>query len=439
MRGLSDWTASSIDHNCMLETCDSEHALSATSGALVTLFEFSGALSQIGEDEFAGIIDGLVIALGSIFNASGRALQIVYHYDPNEIEEAVKKITKPSLTTARNLKLDLEDLLNEWNQTVSRYCSVERCYLAAWTRPDILSPTERKRAFEKMGKAVASSPAAPKKQLVGHVMSDIRHEHDGFVALLLSSFKDQGLIMRRLNAHEALWHIRRITCPEFTSEKWSAQLPGDPLQRKYPDPGEKEYYGLLYPSIAEQLFPREGELLDRTTIKIGDTIHRPLMMTTYPQNPKPFQGLFQFLYGKRIPWRMCMLVEPDGLSGMSFKNIVASILGFASSDNQRFKNAVEQLKQASLEGETIVKLRISFDTWTSVPNPTALEDLSGQVSTLSAAIQAWGTCDTTESIGDPLLGVCATIPGMMDRSPAPAVAPPLQEVIRMMPMRPLSV
>ncbi|MGD9369153.1 MAG: hypothetical protein PVH87_25830 [Desulfobacteraceae bacterium] len=439
MRGMSDWIAASIDHNCMLETCDSDHALSASSGALVTLFEYSGALSQIGKEDFNDIITGLDTALKSKFNTSGRALQIVYHYDPKDIKTAVEKITRPCLTTARNLKLDLEDFIKEWNQTVSKYCSVERCYIAAWTRPDVLPPNERKRAFKKMGKACVNSPAAPKKQLVGHVMSDIRHKHDGFVEALQESFKNQGLFLEKLSAHRALWHIRRITCPEFTGAEWKALLPGDPLPRTYPDPGEKDYYGLLYPSIAEQLFPREGEQIDSTTIRIGDTIHKPLVITAYPQNPKPFQSLFRFLSGKGVPWRMSMLIEPDGLAGMNFKNIIASILAFTSSDNKRFKNAVDALKEASLNGETIVKLKIVFDTWTSVHTPDALEVLSGQASVLSEAVQAWGTCDTTESIGDPLLGVCATIPAMMDRSPAPAAAPPLKDVIKMVPMRPLSV
>lgn len=439
MRGISDWTAGSIAHNCMLETSDSEHALSTTSGAIVTLFEYSGALSQIGEEDFVQIIKNFDTALGSIFNDSGRALQIVYHYDPDETQDAVEKITRPSLTTARNLKLDLEELIAEWNDTVSGYCAAERCYLAVWTRPETLPPSDRKRAYKKMAKAGAKSPDARGKQSVGHIMGDIRYDHDGFVELIEQSFKNQGLILKRLSCHQALWHIRRMTCPEFTGPDWKALLPGDPLPKNYPDPGEKDYYGLLYPAIADQLFPREGEPLDTTTIKIGDTIHRPLIMTAYPQNPKPFQALFKFLSGKRVPWRISMLIEPDGLGGMGFKNIVASILAFTSSDNQRFKNALDQLKEASLAGDTIVKLKIALDTWTSANNPNALGELARQTSILSSAVQAWGTCDTTESIGDPLLGVCASIPAMMDRSPAPAAAAPLQDVVTMMPMRPMSV
>ena len=139
MRGVSDWFGRTVDHNCMLETCDSEHALSATNGSLATLFDFGGALSQIGENEYEQIISGLNTSLGSIFSTQGRALQVVYHYDPDQVEQAVEKITHPSLITAKNLNLDLEDLLKDWNGKVSKYCSVERCYLAAWTRPQILT------------------------------------------------------------------------------------------------------------------------------------------------------------------------------------------------------------------------------------------------------------------------------------------------------------
>jgi intracellular multiplication protein IcmB len=439
MRGVSDWFGRTVDHNCMLETCDSDHALSATNGSLVTLFDFGGALSQIGQDDYDQIITGLNTALGSIFNTPGRALQVVYHYDPDQVQDAVEKITHPSLVTARNLHLDLEDLLVDWNSKVSKYCAVERCYLAAWTRPQILTPGDRKRAHKKMQKASGNTPSAPGKQSAGLVMQDIRHEHAGFVEMLHDSFKSQNLIIKRFNCHQALWHIRTMTCPEYTSRHWKALLPGDPLPKKYADPGEKDYYGLLYPSLSGQLFPREANELDRATIEIGDMIHRPLSLVLPPQNPKPFQSFFRPLAGKSIPYRVSMLIEPDGLGGQSFKSTIASILSFTCSDNKRFKNALEKLQDASLAGETIVKLRVGFDTWTNKHHANALDKLRSQASILAGSVQAWGTCDVTENIGDPMLGVCATIPGLMDRSPAPASAAPLTDVIKMMPMRPYAI
>ncbi len=436
-RGIADYSASTVDHNCMLETTDSDHAFSANNASLVSLFEFEGALSQIGE-EFDDIIEAMSGSLGSMLSKPGRSLQIVYNYDPDQTLEAVEKITQPSLTTAKNIGLDLEEIITDWNKTVSQYCAVENCYIAAWTRPDVLSESERKNAFRKMNKACKGAPAVPGKQNASLIMSDIRHEHDGMLELLSESFKNQDLSLNLLNTHEAMHRIRRMTCPEFTSKDWKALLPGDPLPIKYPDPGEKDFYGLLLPGLASQLFPREAIKIDRNTIQIGDTLHRPLIMTLPPQNPKPFQRLFRYLSGKRIAYRCSITIEPDGLAGQGFKNVIASVLAFTSTDNKKFKDSLEELKKRSLEGETIVKIKMSFDTWVDANQKNAMEKLSTNASILAGAIQAWGTCDSTECIGDPLLGVCATIPCLMDRSPAPAAAAPLEDVIKMMPMRPLS-
>jgi intracellular multiplication protein IcmB len=439
MRSLSDCFGATVEHNCMLETSYSDTALSTNNSSLATLLEYEGALSQIGKTEYENIINGLNLSLGSIFKKPGRQLQVVYHYDPDSIGKEAEKIFRPARVTARNQKLDLDELLDDWQKTVSTHCAVEKCYLAAWTQPHILSASERRKAYRKMNKTCANTPSAPGKQQAGMLMGDIRHEHEGFIELLMDSFKDQDLILRVMDTHEALWNIRHMICPEFTGPDWRALLPGDSPPRKYSDPGEKEYAGLLYPSIAGQLFPREAESIDRSTIRIGDTLHRPLIVNLPPQNPKPFQRLFRFLAGKRIAYRCAFLIAPDGLSGLWFKNLLCGLLAISNSENKKFKNAYDELHEAALNGETIVTLKLCFDTWVNANQPDALEKLSSNASILAGAIQAWGTCDATESIGDPLLGVCATIPGLMDTSPAPASAPPLRDVIGMIPMRPLSV
>lgn len=440
-RGMCDWLGKTVDHNCMIETADIA-ALSANNGSLMTLMDYQGAISQIGEEEFDRIVTGLNTQLSSVFSKPGRMLQIAYHYDPNQIDAEVERILKPSMRTAKNIQLSIEEIIKDQADTVSQYCAVERCFMAVWTKPKVLPPTERKRAMKKRDKRSTQIPTAMDKQSVMSVLKEIRHEHEGLVSLLIRSFKDHGLVLRPYGNHEALWWLRRLTCPEFTSSNWRALLPGDPIPKIYPDSGRPDYYGLLYPSIASQLFPREGEAIDRVTVKIGDILHRPLIVTLPAQHPKPFQVLFRHLTEKKIPYRMIMNIEPEGLAGLSFKSILATLLAFTASDNKRFNDAVAALREASLHGVTDVKLSFVFDTWVRTSGDVDAEDLDklgSQASILAGAIQAWGTCDVTESVGDPLLGVCASIPGLMDRSPAPQAAAPLIDVIKMIPMRPVSI
>jgi intracellular multiplication protein IcmB len=61
--------------------------------------------------------------------------------------------------------------------------------------------------------------------------------------------------------------------------------------------------------------------------------------------------------------------------------------------------------------------------------------LRRRVAELSKAVQGWGTSDVSEAVGDPLLGLTATLPAMMPVSPAPVTAAPLHDAIGMIPFR----
>ncbi|MFO7838612.1 MAG: hypothetical protein R6X08_03815, partial [Desulfosalsimonadaceae bacterium] len=69
----------------------------------------------------------------------------------------------------------------------------------------------------------------------------------------------------------------------------------------------------------------------------------------------------------------------------------------------------------------------------SVYTEDAHEKLSSRRSELASAIQSWGTSDTREVVGDPVLGVSATVPALMPSSPAPAAAAPIGDALHMMP------
>jgi intracellular multiplication protein IcmB len=89
-----------------------------------------------------------------------------------------------------------------------------------------------------------------------------------------------------------------------------------------------------------------------------------------------------------------------------------------------------------------VKYRICLCTWAGIreglPEREACLRLRRRVAELSKAVQGWGTSDVSEAVGDPLLGLTATLPAMMPTSPAPVTAAPLHDAIGMIPFRPAS-
>ena len=128
------------------------------------------------------------------------------------------------------------------------------------------------------------------------------------------------------------------------------------------------------------------------------------------------------------------------MRGQSLKSIAAGILSFTSLSNKLYNKAYDALNAAQTNGECAVLFQGTFCTWVDKDREqTPLQTLSQQTARLCAAVQSWGSSDTSDLIGDPLLGVAATLPAMMPASPSPAAVAPLSQAVRLLPLgRPTS-
>mgnify|MGYP005926383151 CR=1 FL=1 len=453
IRALSETFYGPVGSYCKLETVDRD-ALVADDGSLITVLRLEGALQQVGVEEYATIVRGLTEKLQSTLSRPGHSIQIVFEYDPEASGARVREMLLPSRRTAQNLGLHIGPLLENWGQALERYCTHEVCWLVLWTRPGVMSEGLRKTALKERLASMRKAPMQPGCQQVSAAIAALHDAHNGFVTGVLDAFRQEELLLYPLTPHEALRDIRMCIDPEFTGRDWQARIPGDPLALGLPDP---QYEGgasaaailhnVIYPDFKTQLWPREGHMLSRSAIQVGDRVYGPLIMTLMPQTPKPFQEFFRVLARRdeRMPYRVSFLLEPGGLN-MGIKPLLSAILGFASSDNKRFNNAVSALTALDLEGVCCVKFRICFCTWavigarTGEVRGTRTEKeahmlLRRRMAELAKAIQGWGTTDVSEAVGDPLLGLAATVPAMMPSSPAPVAAAPLQDAIGMLPLR----
>jgi intracellular multiplication protein IcmB len=341
--------------------------------------------------------------------------------------------------------LHIGPLLENWGAALRDYCAVESCRIVLWTRPNVLPDSLRKSALKAQAESTAKTPTIPGCQQVSRAVTALHDAHNGFLTGVLDAFRQAELLVYALTPHEALRDIRIAVDPDFTSREWRALIPGDPLPMRLPDPdsGKNELLrNVIYPDFKTQLWPREGHMVSRSAIRIGGRIYGPLIMTLMPQTPRPFQDFFRVSARRdeRLPYRMSFLLEYGGLN-MGLKPVLASILSFTNSDNKRFNNAVEKLRALDLEGVCCVKFRICLCTWACVrdmPEKEAHLLLRRRVAELSKAVQGWGTSDVSEAVGDPLLGLTATLPAMMPSSPSPVTAAPLTDAIGMLPFRPAS-
>jgi intracellular multiplication protein IcmB len=367
VRALSEAFAGPAGSYCRLETADKD-ALVADDGSLITALRMEGSLKHVGVEEYAVMVSGLTEKLQSTLSKPGHLLQAVFEYDPDGGKARVAELLEPSKRTANNLGLHIGLLLENWGDALQRHCSAETCWLVLWTRPAALADSLRKTALGERDASMRKAPNAPGCQHVARAVAALHDAHNGFLTGVLDAFRQADLLAYPLTAHETLRDIRLAVDPEFTSRKWMPLIPGDPLPLRLPDPEAGQVlHNVLYPDFKNQLWPREGRLVSRSAIRVGDRIFGPLIMTLMPQTPKPFQDFFRVLARRdeRLPYRMSFLLENGGLH-MGIKPVLASVLAFTNADNKRFVNAVEKLRALDLEGVCCVKFRICLCTWACV-------------------------------------------------------------------------
>jgi intracellular multiplication protein IcmB len=443
---LGELVGRPVDRHCKLETTVGKHTLIAQDASMVSVLELGGLLKMAGVEEFERLVGSLRTALASRMSTPGHLMQVVMQGDPEGTEDDIRAAIEPTRITSKKLGMDMDatnSILDDWISSLTNYCCSEKVWFVLWTRPFKLSKTEMKAAGKKLAKTIPEATYGKGMQEVGKVMTAIQDDHESFVSAVEGAFKNQNMIIRTLDCQEALWWIRNSVDPKHTDRQWKARIPGTRFGMKLPEPDEEEnVMSMFYPSLARQIFPRDAEDIGDKFLHIGDKIHAPMIMTMGPQEPKPFQVLFRELKARNIPWRISFLIDPDGLKSLTWKSIMASILAVTSSVNRQFNQAKKQLEAMAMDGEHILRLRVCFDTWVDAPgnvdDPQMLNDslstLKNRASQLATKIQGWGACETSDTVGAPLLGFSATVPALMPASPAPSMAAPVTDVLTMLPI-----
>lgn len=430
----------STDSYCEVETADSRHTLVFRDGSLFSIIRLHGATQLVGPEEFENIHRGLCTAFGSALSRAGHALQVYFHYDKDSIKSEIEDIFAPAKATAKRLKIELDDLFDERVNHLSKYCASESCFFVLWTRPNALSETQVKQSIKNKQEKF-KNVSLPKLKYAQNIMAavpELRETHDSFISTTLNDLKDVGLYAVLLDVHDAAYQIRKSVDPDVTSLDWRAVLPGDKIPlREIQRASQFDVSELMWPSLAKQLIPRDAEILDLRTCRIGDKIYSSMFIDLFPQELKTFFDLFKRILHSRMPWRMSYLIESKGLKTLGIKPLVASILSFASKQNPLIGDASELLTYyENNTDDAIVKLRVSFSTWANVSEPKLLRTRSAE---LVKAVQGWGHCEVAEISGDSFAGVLSSTLAINLRSVATASIAPLKDVVHMLPfVRPAS-
>jgi intracellular multiplication protein IcmB len=437
------WLSTSLKQTtesyCDIETADSPTVLVAHDGALLSVLHVHGVRELVGGDEFSRLRDGISMSLQTTMGQTGRSIQVFFSHDKQNIRDYIEDVCVPAQETAKRLNLDLSDLFDERADFLSKYCAEENVYVVLWTHPIALTAEQLKRASQDKIKLIREKKIPPFQiaQNVIAAIPDLRDSHDAFVRSVLTDFNALNVFTELLDVHDAVRAMRTSADSDFTARTWQAILPGD----KIPIREIKEFQGnvsdILWPSLAKQLIPRDGENIDLRTVRLGDKVYSSVFVDLFPREIKPFVTLFSRILPTHIPWRISFLMDSDGLATLRLKGFLSAILSFSSAQNRLISDSTNLLKYIQLNTDhALVRLRVTATTWAPAED---LPLLRRRVSELAKAMEGWGSTEVSEVCGDPFAGLVSSMLGVSKNSAAiPAVAP-LNDVIYMLPLtRPAS-
>ena len=423
-------TKRSIASFSALETADGQHTFVAKDGSMATVLKIDGINQLASDASIAKLVDQMQTRLSPYFIGEGHAIQFWFARDVSQSANLVKNLVYPARQVAKELELDLADLLSEREKFLSNYMTWDGCYIVLWTRLSILTKKEIKtvRAEISPPKHFPSLADAQDPFRLSQILYD---RHQAFSQNFLADLTEVNVRAKLMGVHDALNVMRYSVYPDLVGCNWRGTLPGDQIKFRSPEVNDYDISHVLWPRIEDQIFDREAELVNPRVIRVGDYVFSSLDLVVGPQKSEPFSTLLSRIQSLgEFPWRISYLIDGGGLQFLGVKSFLSSVFQMTNFENRQIREAIEELQETRQQGDSIVKCRVSLSTWTSKDNVRLVEE---QVLKLQRNVESWGFCKLSSHIGDPLAAKMSSTLGLDSSSTAPAGAVPLSEVLAILP------
>ena len=453
---LSSLKVSAPDY-CDLETVDGEYNIVFNNGSLLTILAYDGTRTIVGQSVFENHLERLTSRLGVFLSKSGHQFGMVFRRDLDPTSD-LYRTAEIKKTTASNLGLDVDFLIDEEQKIYSRFVYEETNYILLISHPQLLDPTEI--SLEDKRKSLVFKdydiPSFVDAQSIFLSNSYLKSQHETYVESVMSALSDPDFAAQatKLPVGEALRAIKKSVSPNHTDDNWVAQIPKYG-QRTVPMRWKTNYLKndvshLLWQPLPDQIMRNTIAGVDRAsrgTYPIGSVItenrvYSPLLVASPPQNFVSFTSLFESLNNastvlpngveRALPYAISFMLTGDGLAGNSLKKGLAKVLAVTSSDNTNIKNAIESLDGYAANGGVVVSLSISCMTWAE-NNNYGIDEIQVRRSKLWRTLEAWGGAQVVEKGGDPILGFTSNLAGVTYKHHAPKCAAPLYDALYMLP------
>ena len=193
----------------------------------ITFLRIDGLRRQPTRAEIERIADAQRLDLSGTLENPGQAIVGFYISDPDLASVEIERINMQGCRgVARELGLDLTDILAERASSWPKLMRWEAAYYVLWTRRGVLTKEERKQMKEEQDALALKCPLVGSSQRF-YLRSDVMAaRHNSFVARVEASLNGQGIASTELNAYDALKVIRETLYRETAGSPWKATLQG---------------------------------------------------------------------------------------------------------------------------------------------------------------------------------------------------------------------
>ncbi len=429
-----------------------EETLMRRDGSLISVIDYGGMMQVPGEAEFDSIRMSLVKAINSNLDADGNHdLQIIYRQDPSNTSAQIKTVMARSRATARRIGLNIDDMLDDDEKTLSGVVVSESVWIVLITKPGALDPKIRaERLAENYAKAKSLKlPRLGFAQNPVKIVEDLLLKHKAYVESMKKDvfFRNSFTIAEIMSAHEVVAAIRREIQPLSTSMDYRPCLPGDRIPATAEGYGTNPWEDIYYPPIWSQVSNSDFEVSSSSGMErvfVDGMWHGTVTMDLPPQTPETFASLSSRL--RHIPFRISFRINSSALKAYSFNKNIVDFLSFnPKSNNRRIKAAIDGITENDrngiqfTDGETMpdraVTFSVTITTWDE-----SEKKIKSNMQTISKSLQSWGGSDVLMRSGDPIDLFVSGLPGVSISTPSRKMLFNAFDVCTMMPLsRPAAV
>ena len=432
LASLSLMLKQALPSYCDLETTHGD-AFVTKSGNYVTWLRVDGMQRMAERKNFAEITEAMRLELSGALETTGHAIVGYYISDP---DAALVEIRNANIDACRAVaeaqSLNFSDIFAEREKLWPKLMRWEAAYFMLWTRTSVLTKEERRQLKAEYKENAAQIGAVGDAQRIYLRSEVMAARHSAFTSRVMNSLRAHDVSLAVMEPHDALRASREIMYREMSGSGWKPSLPGDAVMARCPEEGEtKGLKGkLLWPPLRDQLFYADAVTHGGQRVEFGDNAYAPVDMDLGPEDPRPFVELAATLGQDRIPWRVAVVIEGCGQSGMQIKEVGAQFLSMfpGNADLLRAIAAVRDARKT--DNHISVRMRLSFATWAPVDEQAKLRR---RLALLAQRIEGWGNAKTTMVLGDPLEGVMSSAPGLALGSTANPALALLGDALAMLP------